>query len=440
MTAMEVWLTALAIIVLVAISGFFSGSETAVTAASKARMLQLEKAGDRRAGIVGRLIQERERLIGALLLGNNVANILSSALATTVFVTLFGDAGVVYATLVMTAIVLIFAEILPKTLAISRPDDAARTVAPFVSLVVAVFSPVVAAVQWIVRGVLKLFGWDTSGGEAVSPTEEIRGQVDLLHAEGSVVKVERDRLGGLLDLGELDVSDVMVHRTAMETINADDPVGKVIDDMLAGAYTRVPIWEGQPENIVGIVHAKDLLRTLKAAGGDVSKLDIRAIAKKPWFVPDTTSLTDQLAAFLKRKLHIALVVDEYGEVQGLLTLEDILEEIVGDIADEHDQTVEGVRRQPDGSVNIDGSVPIRDLNRVMDWNLPDEEATTVAGLVIHEARIIPEPGQAFTFHGFRFQVLRRSRNRITALRVTPLDRIRPPAAPAPTAATDGPQA
>ncbi len=425
MTAIEVWLTALAILILVALSGFFSGSETAVTAASKARMLQLEKAGDRRAGLVGRLIQERERLIGALLLGNNVANILASALATSVFVALFGDAGVIYATLAMTAIVLIFAEILPKTLAITRPDDAARALAPPVSVVVAVFSPIVNAVQWIVRGVLTLFGWDVNAGETVSPTEEIRGQVDLLHAEGSVVKVERDRLGGLLDLGELDVSDVMVHRTAMETINADDPVGKVIDDMLASAYTRVPIWEGQPENIVAIVHAKDLLRTLKAAGGDVSKLDIRAIAKKPWFVPDTTSLTDQLSAFLKRKLHIALVVDEYGEVQGLLTLEDILEEIVGDIADEHDQTVEGVRRQPDGSVNVDGSVPIRDLNRVMDWHLPDEEATTVAGLVIHEARIIPEPGQAFTFHGFRFQVLRRSRNRITALRVTPLDRIKP---------------
>ncbi|HEY5081550.1 MAG TPA: HlyC/CorC family transporter [Bauldia sp.] len=431
MSALEIWVTAGAIIVLIAISGFFSGSETAVTAASKARMLQLEKAGDRRAGIVGRLIQERERLIGALLLGNNLANILSSALATTVFVAIFGDAGVIYATLVMTAIVLIFAEILPKTLAITRPDDAARSVAPFASLVVAVFSPVVNAVQWIVRGVLRLFGWDASAGATVSPTDEIRGQVDLLHAEGSVVKVERDRLGGLLDLGELDVSDVMVHRTTMETINAADPVGKVIDDMLASAYTRVPIWEDQPENIVGIVHAKDLLRTLKAAGGDVSQLDIRAIATKPWFVPDTTSLTDQLAAFLKRKLHIALVVDEYGEVQGLLTLEDILEEIVGDIADEHDQTVEGVRRQPDGSVNVDGSVPIRDLNRVMDWHLPDAEATTVAGLVIHEARIIPEPGQAFTFHGFRFQVLRRNRNRITALRVTPLDQVKPALTPAP---------
>jgi Mg2+/Co2+ transporter CorB len=420
MSALEIWLTVLAILILIALSGFFSGSETAVTAASKARMLQLEKAGDKRAALVGRLIQERERLIGALLLGNNVANILSSALATSVFLALFGDAGVIYATLVMTAIVLVFAEILPKTLAIARPDSAARRVAPVVDLVVAVFSPIVSAVQWIVRGVLRPF--TIIADDTVSPTEEIRGQVDLLHAEGSVVKAERDRLGGLLDLGELDVADVMVHRTSMETIDADEPADKIIEQILASAYTRVPIWEEEPENIIGIVHAKDLLRKLKEAAGDVAKIDIRSIAKKPWFVPDTTSLTDQLNAFLKRKLHIALVVDEYGEVQGLVTLEDILEEIVGDIADEYDQTMEGVRRQADGSVIVDGSVPIRDLNRVMDWHLPDEEATTVAGLVIHEAHIIPEPSQAFTFHGFRFQVLRKTRNRITVLRVTPVDK------------------
>jgi Mg2+/Co2+ transporter CorB len=428
MSALEIWLTILAIVVLVALSGFFSGSETAVTAASKARMLQLEKAGDKRAALVGRLIQERERLIGALLLGNNVANILAASLATGVFLAVFGDAGVIYATLVMTAIVLIFAEILPKTLAIARPDSTARAVAPFVNWVVAIFSPIVRAVQWIVRLVLSPFSGGTPA-DAVSPTEEIRGQVDLLHAEGSVVKAERDRLGGLLDLGELDVADVMVHRTAMETVNADEPASKIIDEILASAFTRVPIWEEQPENIIGIVHAKDLLRILKETAGDVSRIDIRAIAKKPWFVPDTTSLTDQLNAFLKRKLHIALVVDEYGEVQGLVTLEDILEEIVGDIADEYDQAMDGVRRQADGSVNVDGAVPIRDLNRVMDWHLPDEEATTVAGLVIHDARIIPEPGQTFTFHGFRFQVLRKNRNRITAIRITPLNK----AAPAPAA-------
>ena len=425
MSAGSLWLTALAIVVLIGMSAFFSGSETAVTAASKARMLQLEKLGDRRAGIVGRLIFERERLIGALLLGNNVANILSSALTTSVFLTLFGQAGVAYATIIMTALVLIFAEILPKTIAISAPDRWALNAAPSVRLVVAVFSPVVNTVQWIVRGVLRLAGWrDTDGQQIVSPADELRGQVDLLHAEGSVGGVERDRLGGLLDLGELDVADVMVHRINMHSISASDPIDKIIDDILARPYSRVPIWEDDPENIIGVLHAKDLIKAIRAHGGDMSKIDVRTIATKPWFVPDTTSLNDQLNAFLKRKAHIALVIDEYGAVQGVVTLEDILEEIVGDISDEHDVAVQGVRPQPDGSVNVDGSVPIRDLNRAMNWNLPDEEATTIAGLVIHEARIIPEAGQAFTFHGYRFQVLRKTRNRITAIRITPVDRVK----------------
>ncbi len=422
---MTLWLVAIAILVLIAISAFFSGSETALTAASRARMLQLEKAGDKRATLVGRLIQDRERLIGAVLLGNNLVNILASSLATSVFLILFGQAGVAYATLIMTALVLILGEVLPKTLAISDPDNAARTVAPVIRVFVAIFSPVVGAVQVLIRLMLRLAGWDSAEGKAVlSATEELRGQVDLLHAEGSVVKDERDRFGGLLDLGELDVSDIMVHRTNMRMVNGGEPPERIIAAIMESPYTRLPIWQGEPENIIGVVHAKDVLRALQGAGGDASKVDIAAIAIKPWFVPDTTSLTDQLNAFLKRKSHFALVVDEYGEVQGLVTLEDILEEIVGDIADEHDIDVQGVRPQPDGSVNVDGSVPIRDLNRVMDWNLPDDEATTIAGLVIHEARIIPEPGQAFTFHGFRFQVLRKSRNRITALRVTPLGKVK----------------
>ena len=421
---MTIWLIALAILLLVAISAFFSGSETALTAASRARMRQLEKTGDRRAGLVSRLIEDREKLIGAILLGNNVVNILASALATSVLLAVFGQAGVAIATLGMTLLVLVFGEILPKTIAIGNPDRVARFAAPILRVIVALLSPIVSAIQVIIRGIFHLVGWDASDGKAIlSAADEIRGQVDLLHAEGSVVKDERDRLGGLLDLGELDVSDVMVHRTNIHSVNIGEAPEKVIDDILSSQYTRVPIWENETENIVGVIHAKDLLRVLKSTGSDLSEADLREIAKKPWFVPDTTALDDQLNAFLKRKTHFALVVDEYGEVQGLVTLEDILEEIVGEIADEHDIDLQGVRPQPDGSVNVDGAIPIRDLNRALDWNLPDEEATTIAGLVIHEARLIPEPGQAFTFYGFRFQVLRRTRNQITSLRITPLSRL-----------------
>jgi Mg2+/Co2+ transporter CorB len=389
-------------------------------------MLQLEKSGNRRAALVHRLILARENLIGALLLGNNIVNILASALATALFLAVFGDAGVVIATLVMTVLVVVFGEILPKTLAIGSADRFALFVAPALRILVAVFAPIVSAIQYIVRGLLRLFGFSAADGKLVlSAAEELRGQLGLLHAEGAVIKAERDRLGGLLDLGELDVSDIMIHRMNIRSINAAEPPERLIDEILASPFTRLPVWEEEPEDIVGVIHVKDLLRALQAVRGDVSKIDVRAIATEPWFVPDSTSLTDQLNAFLKKKQHFALVVDEYGDVQGLITLEDILEEIVGDIADEHDVVVQGMRPQPDGSVIVDGAVPIRDLNRALDWSLPDEEATTVAGLVIHEARLIPEAGQAFTFHGYKFQVMRKTRNRITALRVTP-----PPKTPA----------
>jgi Mg2+/Co2+ transporter CorB len=216
----------------------------------------------------------------------------------------------------------------------------------------------------------------------------------------------------------------MVHRTKMDAINADLPPEAIVDAALRSSHTRLPLWRGEREEIVGVLHAKTLLKALRDSKGDLSKIDILAIATPPWFVPDTTTLKDQLNAFLKRKAHFAVVVDEYGEVMGLVTLEDIIEEIVGDITDETDIAAALAKPQADGSLVADGMVPIRDVNRLMDWDIPDEEATTVAGLVIHEAQTIPEAGQAFTFHGYRFEVLRRQRNRITSLRVTPLTKKR----------------
>ncbi len=428
---MWLWAITAAIFALICLSAFFSGSETALTASSRARMHQLEKAGDRRAGMVNLLLTAKERLIGALLFGNNLVNIFASALATSVFIQLFGEAGVAYATLVMTFLVLIFAEVLPKTWALTVPDRFAIAVAPFVRLAVIVFGPFVAFVEWLVRRILRIVGVDAGADELVSAHDEIRGAVDLLHREGSVRKGDRDMLGGLLDLSALDVSDVMVHRTSMQALNADDSTDKIVETVMASPYTRLPLWRDEPENIVGVLHAKDLLRALAATGGKTDTIDIMQVAAEPWFVPDTTTLQAQLNAFLRRKAHFALAVDEYGEVMGLVTLEDILEEIVGDIADEHDVDIQGVKQQTDGSIIVDGTVPIRDLNRAMDWSLPDDEATTIAGLVIHEARTIPEQGQEFTFHGFRFKVLRKVRNQITQLRIAPLRVPRPlPAGPA----------
>jgi Mg2+/Co2+ transporter CorB len=314
---------------------------------------------------------------------------------------------------------------MPKTVAINAPDRTALLMAKPVAIVVAFLGPLAITIEAIVRLLLRPFGIKIGENQSVlSPQEELRGTVDLLHREGGVEREARNMIGGLIDLGDLEVSDVMVHRIRMRTICADQEPQAIVREILASPYTRLPLWSETPDNIIGILHAKDLLRALDGVKGDASKLDVRGVAIDPWFVPDTTSLPDQLRAFLSRKSHFALVVDEYGEVMGLVTLEDILEEIVGDIKDEHDVAVTGVRPQTDGSVNVDGSVPIRDLNRAMDWTLPDEEATTIAGLVIHEARAIPDPGQVFTFYGYRFQVIRKSKNRITALKITPLGRRR----------------
>jgi len=417
----DLWFAALVVVSCLLLSAFFSAGETAFTAASRARMLSLEKSGDARATLVNRLLTMRERFIGTVLIGNNIVNIGVSAFATSMLVSVFGDGGVLYATIAMSVLVIVFAEVLPKTLAISSPDTVSLFLSRPMSWVVAVIGPLAMAIERLVRVMLLPFGIRIGENVPIlSASEEIRGQVALLHKEGDLARLQRDMLGGLLDLEDLSVSEVMVHRTKMRTINADLSSEEIVREVLSSPYTRLPLWRGSQENIVGVLHAKDLLRALDAVGGDAASLKVEAIALESWFVPDTTSLRDQLKAFLAKKTHFALVVDEYGEVMGLVTLEDILEEIVGDIKDEHDLSVQGVRPQPNGSVNVDGSVPIRDLNRAMDWNLPDAEATTIAGLVIHEAQAIPDTGQIFTFHGFRFQVLRKSRNRIMALKITPL--------------------
>ena len=419
----DMWVSMAVVAVLIVISAFFSGAETGLTAASRARLTEVERRGSKRAGIVLKLTEMPERLIGALLLGNSLANITASAVATVALVKAFGDTGAIIASGVMTVLILIFAEVMPKTYAIAHPDRFAIAVAPIVRIFVAVFGPVVMMVEYIVKKTLMLFGVDVENVQSIlSAHDELRGAIDLHHKEGEMVKKDRDMLGGLLDLKDLEVHDIMIHRTKMIMIDAADPMPAIVDQVLKSGKTRLPVWRDDPDNIIGVLHAKNIFQALQEHDGDASKIKLDSIVTDPWFVPDTRPLEDQLNAFLRRKQHFAVVVDEYGEVQGIVTLEDILEEIVGDISDEHDVPVPGVRPQPDGSVNVDGSVPIRDLNRAMDWNLPDAEATTIAGLVIHEARSIPDVGQSFTFHGFRFSVMRKQRNRIMALRITPLVR------------------
>ncbi len=417
----EILIPVSAILVLLLLSAFFSGSETSLTAASKPRMHTLEQQGDRRARLVNRLFAKKERLIGVILLGNNLVNIMASALATSLLIGWFGEAGVAYATLGMTLLVLIFAEVLPKTYAIHNADRMALAVAPIMRPIVFVLAPATLVVQAIVSVALRLIGLRYRSG--LSPDdieEELRGVIDLHAGEGEEERHERLMLRSILDLADVAVEEIMTHRRKLVTIDAEQPPAQILKEVLDSPYTRLPLWRGTKDNIVGVLHAKALLRAVQAAGGEVDGLDLAAIAVKPWFIPESTDLLSQLEAFRRRHEHFAIVVDEYGELLGIVTLEDILEEIVGEIADEHDVEVEGVSQMADGTCVVEGAVTIRDLNRMFEWNLPDDEAATLAGLVLHEARRIPEVGQVFAFHGFRFEILGRQRNQITSIKVTPL--------------------
>lgn len=424
------WITVLAIVVLIALSALFSGSETALTAASRAKLKTLADKGTPGAATAMTVTEDSERMIGALLLGNNIVNILSASLATALLTRLYGDAGIALATFGMTLLVLVFGEVLPKTIAITNPEPVASRVAPVIRVLIVVFSPVVTVVRTLVRGLLWALGQRANPeGRMLAMRQEILGAIALGHSEGAVEKEDRDRLMGAFDLADRTVEEVMRHRSRIEMIDADRTPDEIITQALASPHTRLPVYRGNEENILGVVHAKDLLREVdrlvRGEEGNLASirdLDILKIAMKPYFVPETTPLDEQMREFLKRHTHFALVVDEYGGLRGLITLEDILEEIVGDITDEFDVVNKEAAPRPTetGDYLIDGAMTIRDLNRLLDWNLPDDEANTIAGLVIHEAQMIPVEGQVFSFHGFRFEVLTRRENRLTRLKLRPL--------------------
>ncbi|KGM47990.1 HlyC/CorC family transporter [Pseudooceanicola atlanticus] len=424
------WLTCAGIMGLLVLSAFFSGSETALTAASRGKLRAQADKGSKAAQRALGITEDSEKLIGSVLLGNNLVNILATSLATALFTRVFGDSGVALATLVMTALVLIFAEVLPKTYAITNSEKAAALVSAPIQAVVMVLAPLVGAIRVLVRAVLRVFGVQADPDSRIlAVREEIAGALQLGHSEGVVEKEDRDRILGALDLSDRAVEEIMLHRSRIEMVNAEDPIEDILAQCLESNHTRLPVYRGDPENIIGIVHAKDLLRALhkmmtengKSMTEALSDFAITDVAMKPYFVPETTTLDEQMRQFLSLRTHFALVVDEYGALRGLLTLEDILEEIVGEITDEFDPDAEHVvRHTEDGQFIVDGAMTIRDLNRAMDWSLPDEEANTIAGLVIHEAQMIPQAGQVFSFHGYRFEVLTRKDNRLTRLKIRPL--------------------
>lgn len=423
------WITSGAILALIMLSAFFSGSETALTAASRGKLRAASDKGSTGAEKALKITEDNERLIGSVLLGNNLVNILATSLATTMFTNMLGASGVAWATLVMTVVVLVFAEVLPKTYAITNPETVASRVASPVTVIVKLFSPVVSIVRLLVRGVLRVFGVKTDpDSQILAVREEIAGAIQLGHSEGVVEKEDRDRILGALDLGDRTVEEIMLHRSNIEMIDADTPPQEILQQCLESSHTRLPVYRNDPENIIGVIHAKDLLRAMyrltigeEPLAEALKGFKVTDVMMKPYFIPDTTWLDDQMRQFLRRRTHFALVVDEYGSLKGLITLEDILEEIVGEITDEFDPQAEHqITRTEDGALMVDGAMTIRDFNRATDFALPDDEANTVAGLVIYESQMIPTTGQVFSFHGFRFEVLARENNRITKLKILPL--------------------
>jgi Mg2+/Co2+ transporter CorB len=415
-------ISGLIVLICLLFSAFFSAAETAITAVSRARLYNLIEQGNRRATIVGELRKKKDQLIGSILLGNNMVNIFASAIATSFAIGEFGGDGIAIATVAMTFFVVIFGEVLPKTYAIMHAEKTSLALSPALQWIFRLLYPFSFAMKKLIDGILKLFGINMDTGSSMSSASEvIRGTIELHHDEGHVVKHDRDMLGTILDLDEISVGEIMIHRLAMEMIDAGQPVEAIISDVISSTHSRIPLWKDEPDNIVGILHVKSLLREVRA-NKQLNHDDIMAITNKPWFVPETTSLKEQLHAFRRERQHFAIVVDEYGDIKGMVTLEDIIEEIVGNIDDEHDR-IQPIELIPAGenAYMFDGSMTIRDVNRLLEWDLPDEDASTVAGLILHEAREIPESGASFVFHGMKFDIVRRRGNQITRVRIEKLE-------------------
>ena len=410
----SLWLLALTVGLLIVASAFFSSAETALTAASDARMRQLANKGNKRAKIVEKLRADREGLIGSILIGNNAVNVLGSALATSFAIAIFGEGGLVWATIGMTVLLVVFAEVMPKTYAFTYADSYALRIAPVLQIVVRALSPLSVGIRLLATQIIR-----PNPDAHENREEELRGLIELQGNDGNADDRERKAmLSSILDLNEISVEAIMTHRGTVSMINADDQVEDILRYVLNSPHTRHPVFSGKSDNIVGVLHVKDLLRAVgEAESGMILPETVQNIASDAYFIPETTLLFDQLQAFRSRREHFAVVVDEYGDFRGIVTLEDILEEIVGDIDDEHDIDLAGLTPQADGSWLVDGNVTIRDLNRTLGWQLPDEDASTVAGLVLFESRTIPNPGQEFRFHDIRFRIVKRNGNRLTRLRL-----------------------
>lgn len=405
------------IFLLILLSAFFSGSETAIVAVSPARLYKEQREGNKRALLVKKLQEDRPKLISSLLFGNNLVNILSSSLSAGLAIDYFGENGIFYSTIIMTVLILVFAEVLPKTYAIYNAEQLSLFFSPFLVLLVKILSPVTSCLHFFIDSIIKIlsFGKQEKKGSSL---DELRGAIELQHIEGNVVKRERDMLDGVLDLNGVSVDVVMTHRKNMFSLDINLSVLEMIENILNCNYTRIPLWQDNSENVVGVIHVKELFNSLYSLSKEeLEKLDIRELMSDPWFIPEKASLSNQLYHFRHKRNHLAFVVDEYGAVVGLLTLEDILEEIVGSIEDEYDKVESYIKKSSSGEIEVEGDMKIRDINRSMDWSLPEEKASTIAGLLIDAVEDIPDEGSSYDFYGLKFEVLSKEGNQIKLLKL-----------------------
>jgi Mg2+/Co2+ transporter CorB len=415
----SIFLFLIIILLCLVLSGFISAVETAFTAASKGKLQNLIRKGNRKAAQVEELRRKSmSDIIGALLASETLLEVSATAVATAALTSVFDEAGVMLSTVIMTILIMIYGEIIPKIYAYHYPEKIALKTVGFIKVFLKVFKPLLRLTNIIARFSLRLAGVRSKENDPNESVDELKGAIALHAHMGSKARNEKAMMESILDLADVSVDEIMTHRKNMVMIDTSTPLDKALEQVLSSPYTRHPVWLDNRENIVGILHTKDLLRALARHDGDMSDISLETACVKPWFIPESTSLLDQLNAFRERREHLACVVDEYGALLGIVTLEDILEEIVGQIDDEHDVTVPGVRREGPQTISVHGWVTLRDLNREFDWDLPDEEAATLAGLIIYETEQIPEIGQEFMIHGLKCKIIARKRNQITRIRIT----------------------
>jgi len=407
------------LVILIFCSAFFSSSETGMMSLNRYRLKHLAKNNHPGARKASKLLERPDRLIGLILIGNNFVNILASAIATVIAVRIWGDAGIAIATGGLTLVVLIFAEVTPKTLAAMHPERIAFPAALLLLPLLKLFYPLVYAINMITNGIFRILGIKTSGEDSHNlSTEELRTIVN--EAGALIPQRNQSMLLGVLELNDVTVNDIMIPRNEVEGIDLDQDMEKILDQLSKTRHTRLPVYQGDINQICGVLHMRNLAQLIQQ--GKVTKAAITAVVHEPYFVPESTPLHTQLLNFQKQSRRIGIVVDEYGDVEGVVTLEDILEEIVGEMSHDEAQTNQDVHPQDDGSYIIDGQAYVREINKSLSWELPTNGPKTLNGLIIETLESLPEGNVCMRVDNYRMETLQISENTIKTVRVVALER------------------